>query len=312
MEAEGLMRRALSVGWLSCWVALGCGNNASQGDAGAQLDGAAASDGATPGGDMSFETEQRYLFIVDTSGSMSLIDKNASRAQAVAAVVTKYNDLADSAVIVFNSPVSDIAGFINNWSVTQLETALSVAQNQCDHEGALDQAKKTIDKDAMSRSATARAHTHYNVAFLTGNLSSPECDTGTTPCDTATCNAGSSCRAGTCIGNANICNIPRSQWGNLMPPLPMSLFPSLMPGMDYNTAARVAQKVKDLVALVAQDQIGAITFDTVLVFDPAEVNDPKIKPLLLDRDGTAAYLKSLAQAGGGNYYDLSTIPSLPY
>jgi hypothetical protein len=303
-------------------VALGCGDGASSSDGGfdaARLrDARVVFDDAAdlaPAPDFAPALESRVLLLVETSDAMTVIDQGDNRALTVAALLGKHagQPFPMFAVVGWSSTIELVTpGFTSTPDIAAINKSLSRATELTDDEGALDLAIQQVEKDALAIPPEERMRTHYTVAMLSGSRPAPECDTGAVPCGNTTCTPGNICRIGACSGQPEICTIPRDQWSMLQPAVSTSLYPSLMAGMDYNTAARVTAKVQALTALAAKDQIGGVSFDTALVFDPKVQGDPLLQPFQLDRGESTAFLKSLAQAGGGNFYDLAAMPMLPY
>jgi len=310
---------------IAALTVVGCGGLASSngGDAGAdrgptsRLDGAAsdARDAVAPPGDASRFTEERIVFLVDTSGAMVLLDPSHARAQAINQVVLDHaGDTNDQlAVITFDSSIVTAAGFSHAPDETAVDMSVSQANDLCDYESALDAAATLIDKDAKATPAATLAHTRYRVVLLAGSTPDPQCTAEVTPCGSTTCPSMMYCSVGTCYQQILLCTTPRADWGTAFsPPVNPALYPDLVAGADYNTAAIVDQKVSDIVALQSKDKIGSVELDAVLVFDPSAAKSPLFTPFHLNRDVSAAWLKQLAKAGGGIYVDLSTTSKLPF
>jgi hypothetical protein len=277
------------------------------------LDLARSIDAAEP--DAAQPTDQRYLFLVETSYAMSVLDKVSARAQSVAAVLNKYagNPMVYFSVVPFDSITDPIpfTGFTTTPDIVSIVNRLSMADKMCDDEGGLDRATSLIDTDAKNLPPQDRPNVHYTVVLISGSLPGPECNSAPIACGGSSCIAGNECRIGACVPEQMVCTTDRAQWINLDQPQAQSYFPSLQQGMDYNTASRITAKVKALTALAAQDGIGAVQLDTVLNFDPNAASDPNFAAQMADRTASQNFLQSLALAGGGHFIDLSKAP-LPY
>jgi hypothetical protein len=310
---------------IAALVVVGCGGLASSngGDAGTDrgptsgVDGAVmdARDAVGSSADAHRFTEERIVFLVETSGAMVVLDPLKARAQAINQVLLDHKgDTNDEfAVITFDSMIVTAAGFSHALDVATIDASVSQANDLNDYEGALDAVATLIDTDAKATPAATLAQTRYVVVLLAGSTPDPQCTADVTPCGSTTCPAMMYCTLGNCYEEYSICTIPRADWATAFsPPLNPSLYPDLLAGADYNTAALVDQKVADIVALQSKDKIGSVELDTVLVFDPSAAKNPLSAPFRLSRGVSTQWLKQLAKAGGGTYVDLSTTSKLPF
>ncbi len=307
---------------------VGCGSSGSPGNGGhtvppdaAKVDGAArdarASDGsARDGGPF---TQERIVFLVETSGAMEVLDASKARVQAVSQVMQNHkgDPAVQFSVVTFNSSIASFpgTGFASAFgdAGAEVDTLLGQAASLTDYEDALDTVATLIDHDAMATSASTRAQTRYVVILLAGGTPDPQCSTEAAACGTATCTVSQSCWAGACSTDLTLCTIPRAQWGTAFdPPVNASLYPGLVSGSDFNTSAVIQQKAQSIAALKAKDQVGSVEVNAVLDFAASAAGNPLAGPFNLNRSASASLLQQVAQAGGGAYVDLSTTPELPF
>jgi uncharacterized protein YegL len=121
----------------------------------------------------------KVLFIVDTSDSMSVTDRQALRAQAVANAMQRFsgNPAVEFGVIAFDALVESPTNFLftNTPNIGAITTRLSVADRLTDYQGALGAAYTMLSEDMQAASAAERARTKYVVIFFTDGVPDPQC-----------------------------------------------------------------------------------------------------------------------------------------
>jgi hypothetical protein len=255
----------------------------------------------------------KVLFLVDTSDSMSVTDRDFKRKDAVNAVLTRYQDnpAVMFAVITFNSVISKTPGFANPPDLSTI--VLTEADRLTDYQGALGAAYEMISKDIVASSPAERARSKYIIVFFSDGTPDPQCSASPTPCGTGECPAHQHCRATVCKDDYLVCAVPRKDWSTAFdPPIPTTMYPDLGEGADYNLTPQILRAVDDIMGLQDFYHIGEIRLHTAFLYDPEAASDPLAVPLGLDHDGGVALMTAMAQQGLGTFTEFDSASKIDF
>jgi hypothetical protein len=254
----------------------------------------------------------KILFVVDTSDSMSVTDRQGIRAQAVADVMARFagNPSVEFAVIAFDSELTVFppgGGFTNSPDTAAIHDRLTMADKLTDYQGALGAAYTLLANDMQASNPADRARTKYVVVFFSDGTPDPQCSAEPTPCGMSMCPAGQVCSVGACKDEYLICVIPKEDWSTAFnPPLPMNIYPELMAGGDYNLPQQIFHSIDNIIGLQDFYKAGEVRVHTGFLFDPAAASDPLAAPFGLDHDGGAELLSAMAKRGNGTYTEFTS------
>jgi uncharacterized protein YegL len=268
----------------------------------------------TPAADASFPV--KILFVVDTSDSMSVTDRDAKRTAAVSKVIDRYRAQpgVEFGVIAFDSRIDRLTeGFTANPDTAAIESRLSSADRLTDYQGALGAAYQMITEDIVASSPAERARSKYVIVFFSDGAPDPQCSAQTTVCGAGTCPAHQHCRAGVCKDDYLICTVPRKDWETAFdPPLPPDLYPDLDLGADYNQMSQILRSVDDIIGLQDFYRVGEIRLHTAFLYDPEAASDPLAIPFGLDREGGVELMTAMAEHGFGTFTEFATAASIDF
>jgi hypothetical protein len=268
----------------------------------------------TPPADATFPV--KILFVVDTSDSMSVTDRNGTRAKAVTKVIQRYaaQPAVKFGVIAFDSRIDRLTqGFQSSPDISAIENRLSQADRLTDYQGALGAAYQMISEDIVKSSPAERARSKYVVIFFSDGTPDPQCSSQETVCGAATCPAHQHCRAGACKADYLICTVPRKDWEDAFdPPLPSDLYPDLDLGADYNQMGQIVRSVDDLIGLQDFFKVGEVRLHTAFLYDPEAASDPLAAPFGLDREGGVELMTAMAEHGFGTFTEFSSASSIDF
>jgi uncharacterized protein YegL len=268
----------------------------------------------TPASDASFPV--KILFVVDTSDSMSVTDRDAKRTAAVAKVIERYQaqPAVKFGVIAFDSRIDKLTdGFTASPDLSAIESRLSTADRLTDYQGALSAAYQMISEDVVASSAAERARSKYVIVFFSDGTPDPQCSAQVTVCGSGTCPAHQHCRAGVCKDDYLICTVARKDWATAFdPPLPQDLYPDLDLGADYNQMSQILRSVDDIIGLQDFYRVGEIRLHTAFLYDPEAASDPLAIPFGLDHDGGVELMTAMAEHGFGTFTEFSAATSIDF
>jgi von Willebrand factor type A domain/Bacterial TSP3 repeat len=265
----------------------------------------------------------KILFIVDTSGSMIVTDPALVRVQGVNAVINKYKGLpgVEFGVLTFSSALVNVTnGFTDQPNLTAIDTAISVADDLTDTQGALSTAYEILSTDMLKSTPAERARSKYILIFFTDGIPDPLCSADKTPCGKGlSCKPGTHCVPTTILSPSSmeeehyecdddylICSVPKKNWGSAFnPPLSPSLYPQLMAGGNYNTTPQIIAAVDQIMGLAGQYHVGSITLNTNFLFPVDALSNPLAAPFDLDRPAGDALLMAMAAAGNGVFQEFT-------
>ena len=239
----------------------------------------------------------KILFLVDTSDSMSVTDRGATRAKAITDVLARYagNPSVKFGVIAFDSKIDVLTdGFTNSPDIGKISTRLSQADRLTDYQGVLGAAYAMLSQDMLTSPPADRPRSKYVVIFFSDGTPDPQCSAkGPDP--------------------FLICSVPREQWQDAFdPPLPMDLYPDLEAGGDYNQPEQIHQKVDQIVALQDFYHVGEVRLHTAFLFDPAAAMDPLALPFHLDRVAGVKLLTEMSMHGGGTFTEFNSASKISF
>jgi hypothetical protein len=268
----------------------------------------------TPPSDAAFPV--KILFLVDTSDSMSVTDRDHKRSDAVIKVIQRYSAQPGVAfgVIAFDSNIDRLTtGFTTSPDNARIQTRLSGADRLTDYQGALGAAYQMISEDIVSSSPAERARSKYVVVFFSDGAPDPQCSAQVTVCGAGTCPAHQHCRAGACKSDYLICTVPRKDWQDAFsPPLSPDLYPDLGLGADYNQMSQILRSVDDLIGLQDFYRVGEIRLHTAFLYDPEAASDPLAAPFGLDREGGVELMTAMAEHGFGTFTEFDSASSIDF
>jgi hypothetical protein len=256
----------------------------------------------------------KVLFVVDTSDSMSVTDRNAMRSTAVLKVLDRYRNYpgVQFGVISFNAQINRLTadGFTSNPDVG---SRLSEADHLTDYQGALGAAYQMISDDIVKSTAAERARSKYVVVFFSDGAPDPQCSSRETLCGAGTCPVHQHCRAGVCKDDYLICTVPRRDWETAFnPPLDPALYPELGQGADYNQPSQILRAVDDIMGLQDFYRVGEIRLHTGFLYDPEAASDPLAIPFALDREGGVELLTAMAEHGMGTFTEFENADKIDF
>jgi len=261
----------------------------------------------------------KVLFMVDTSDSMSVTDRNAKRKAAVDAVLDRYgaHPGVSFGVIAFDSQVDRIpkqGTFTNAPDRSAIDDRITQADRLTDYQGALGRAYEMISEDIVASSPAERARSKYIIIFFSDGTPDPQCSASTTPCGTGTCPAHQHCRATVCKDDYLICTVPRKDWSTAFdqPLLVPTMYPDLGAGADYNQTSQILRAVDDIMKLQDFYHVGEIRLHTAFLYDPAAAADPLAVPFGLDREGGVALMTVMAEHGLGTFTEFDSADKIDF
>lgn len=258
----------------------------------------------------------KVLFLVDTSDSMSVTDRDMKRKDAVNAVLTRYQDnpAVLFGVIAFDSEVDNLTrGFTNAPDLAAIDSRISQADRLTDYQGALGAAYEMISEDIVASSPAERARSKYIIVFFSDGTPDPQCSASVTPCGTGQCPAHQHCRATVCQDDYLVCTVPREDWSTAFdPPIPATLYPDLGEGADYNLTPQILRAVDDIMGLQDFYHVGEIRLHTAFLYDPEAASDTLAVPFGLDRDGGVALMTAMAQEGLGTFTEFDSASKIDF
>ena len=260
----------------------------------------------------------KVLFVVDTSDSMSVTDRSMNRAKAVRAVLQRYQDnpAVLFGVIAFDSQVDRFppqGGFTNAPDLAAIDSRISQADRLTDYQGALGAAYQMISEDIVASSPAERARSKYIIVFFSDGTPDPQCSASPTPCGTGQCPAHQHCRATVCQDDYLVCTVPREDWSTAFnPPIPVTMYPDLGKGADYNLTPQILRAVDDIIGLQDFYHVGEIRLHTAFLYDPEAASDPLAVPFGLDRDGGVALMTSMAEHGLGTFTEFDSASQIDF
>lgn len=242
----------------------------------------------------------KVLFVVDTSDSMSVTDRQGLRAQAVTNAMLRFagNPAVQFGVIAFDARVDQLTPtFTNTPNIGMISTRLSMADRLTDYQGALGAAYTMLATDMQASSPAERARTKYVVIFFTDGVPDPVCSgSGPDPF-------------------LGVCDIDRQQWDTAFdPPLDPSLYPALQMGGDYNQPFQIYKNVDDILALQDTYRVAEVRLHAALLFDQAALADPLANPMAFSLDINKArdLLTNVALHGQGTFTEFTNAQSISF
>ena len=262
----------------------------------------------------------KVLFLVDTSDSMSVTDRQGYRTQAVDAVLDSYKDnpAVSFGVVAFSSqidrfPPAGGGGFTNAPDRGAIDSRISQADSMTDYQGALGVAYEMISEDIVASSPAERARTKYIIIFFSDGTPDPQCSASVTPCGTGQCPAHQHCRSTVCQDDFLVCTVPRKDWSTAFAvSIPTSMYPDLGAGADYNLTPQILRTVDDIMGLQDFYHVGEIRLHTAFLYDPAAASDALTAPFGLDRAGGVALMTSMAEHGLGTYTEFDSASKIDF
>jgi hypothetical protein len=262
----------------------------------------------------------KVLFLVDTSDSMSVTDRQGYRAQAVDSVLDSYRDnpAVSFGVVVFDSqidrfPAAGKGGFTNTPDRAGIDGRISQADRLTDYQGALSTAYQMLSEDIVASSPAERARTKYIIIFFSDGTPDPQCSASPTPCGAGQCPAHQHCRATVCQDDYLICTVPRKDWSTAFTvAIPASMYPDLGAGADYNLTPQILRAVDDIMGLQDFYHVGEIRLHTAFLYSPEAASDPLAAAFGLDRPGGVALMTSMAEHGLGTYTEFDSASKIDF
>jgi hypothetical protein len=255
----------------------------------------------------------KILFVVDTSDSMGVTDRDTQRSTAVGDVIERYQAQpgVSFGVITFNS---HIYGKEDGFSKSPANVSrLAQADSLTDYQGALGAAYQMISEDAVASLAADRARTKYVIVFFSDGTPDPQCSAQVTACGAGTCPAHQHCRAGVCKADYLVCTVPRKDWADAFEtPVPPELYPELDQGADYNQMSQILRAVDDIIGLQDFYHLGEVRLHTAFLYDPEAASDPLAAPFGLDREGGVELLSAMAVRGFGTFTEFTGPESINF
>jgi len=268
----------------------------------------------TPPADATFPV--KILFVVDTSDSMSVTDRNGTRAKAITKVIQRYaaQPSVKFGVIAFDSRIDRLTkGFQSSPDTSPIENRLSQADRLTDYQGALGAAYQMISEDIVASSPAERARSKYVIVFFSDGTPDPQCSSRETVCGTGTCPVHQHCRAGVCKADYLICTVPRKDWAEAFdPPLDPNLYPDLDLGADYNQLPQILRSVDDIIGLQDFYKVGEVRLHTAFLYDPEAAGDPLAAPFGLDREGGVELMSAIAEHGFGTFTEFNSASNIDF
>jgi uncharacterized protein YegL len=268
----------------------------------------------TPAADASFPV--KVLFLVDTSDSMSVTDRDATRRIAVSKVLERYRaqPAVKFGIIAFDSRIDRLTdGFTASPDTSAIESRLSTADRLTDYQGALGAAYQMITEDIITSSPAERARSKYVVIFFSDGAPDPQCSSRVTVCGATECPAHQHCRAQVCKPDYLICTVAREDWETAFdPPLPPELYPELDLGADYNQPSQILRSVDDIIGLQDFYRVGEIRLHTAFLYDPEAASDPLALPFGLDREGGVELMTMMAEHGFGTFTEFDSASKVDF
>jgi hypothetical protein len=267
----------------------------------------------TPPSDAAFPV--KILFVVDTSDSMSVTDRNAHRADAVGKVMDRYGAQpgVEFGAIAFDSIITRYP-FTHSPDKGPIQNRLAQADHLTDYQGALSAVYQMISEDIVASAPAERARSKYVVVFFSDGAPDPQCSAQVTACGAGTCPAHQHCRAGVCKDDYLICSVPRKDWQDAFdqPLLTPDLYPDLDSGADYNQQSQILRSIDDIIGLQDFYRVGEIRVHTAFLYDPEAATDPLAGPFGLDREGGVELLTAMAGHGYGTFTEFSSSASIDF
>ena len=259
----------------------------------------------------------KVLFVVDTSDSMSVTDRSWKRADAVQAVLERYqaNPAVLFGVIAFDSRVDRLTqGFTTSPDPGTIYDRLKQQDRLTDYQGALGGAYQMISEDIVASSPAERARSKYIVVFFSDGTPDPQCSASPTPCGTGECPAHQHCRATVCKDDYLICTVPRKDWSTAFaqPGPDPTMYPDLGAGADYNQSSQILRAVDDIMGLQDFYRVGEIRLHTAFLYDPEAAADPLAVPFGLDREGGVARMTAMAEHGLGTFTEFDSASKIDF
>ncbi len=268
----------------------------------------------TPASDASFPV--KVLFVVDTSDSMSVTDRQMIRADAVTKVMARYRAQpgVQFGVIAFDSRIERLTdGFTASPDTAAITSRLSQHDRLTDYQGALGAVYQMISEDVVKSSPAERARSKYVVVFFSDGTPDPQCSSRTTVCGAGECPPHEHCRAQVCKPDYLICTVDRRDWEEAFdPPLSPDLYPELDLGADYNQPSQILRSVDDIIGLQDFYRVGEIRIHTGFLYDPAAASDPLAVPFGLDRAGGVELMTAMAEHGFGTFTEFSDASKIDF
>jgi hypothetical protein len=262
----------------------------------------------------------KVLFLVDTSDSMSVTDRQGYRTQAVDAVLDSYKDnpAVSFGVVAFSSqidrfPPAGSGGFTNAPDRGAIDSRISQADSMTDYQGALSTAYQMLSEDIVASSPAERARTKYIIVFFSDGTPDPQCSASATPCGAGECPAHQHCRATVCQDDFLVCTVPRKDWSTAFAKtVPATMYPDLGAGADYNLTPQILRAVDDIMGLQDFYHVGEIRLHTAFLYDPTAASDALAAPFGLDRAGGVALMTSMAEHGLGTYTEFDSASKIDF
>jgi len=248
----------------------------------------------------------KILFVIDTSNSMAITDRESQAARAVFQVMDRYrgNPSVKFGIIAFDSRTTYLTfddtgapGFTANPDLTAIDARLRAPDLATDYQGALAGAYTTLFRDMSRSSPEERARSKYVVIFFSDGNPDPQCFAD--PARSA--------------DEPFICDIPRDRWPTTVNPPPgysmadfQQFFSDMEFGKDYNTDEQIVGKVQQIMELQEMFEVSELRFHTGFLFDPSVMDGPFKDAFQLDRDQGIALMKSMKDAGGGTFTEFTS------
>ncbi|WP_157370645.1 vWA domain-containing protein [Vulgatibacter incomptus] len=254
----------------------------------------------------------KILFVIDTSNSMAITDRESQAARAVFQVIDRYrgNPSVKFGVIAFDSRTEALTrdetgapGFTASPDLAAIDTRLRAPDLATDYQGALAGAYSMLFRDMSRSSPEERARSKYVVIFFSDGNPDPQCFADPS-------------RA---AEQPFVCDIPRERWPDLVNPPPgysdadfQAFFADLEAGKDYNTDDQIIGRVQEIMELQELFQVSELRFHTGFLFDPNVMDGPFKDAFRLDRDAGIDLMKKMKDAGGGTFTEFTSGGSITF
>jgi hypothetical protein len=254
----------------------------------------------------------KILFVMDTSNSMAITDRESQAARALFQVIDRYrgNPSVRFGVIAFDSrsevltrDATGAPGFTATPDLAAIDARLRAPDLATDYQGALATAYGVLFDDMAKSSPEERSRSKYVVVFFSDGNPDPQC-------------WADPARSG---DEPLVCDIARDRWPDTInPPAGYSeadfqnFFADLEAGRDYNTDEQIVTSVQDIAELQEIFQVNELRFHTGFLFDPAVMDGPFKDAFQLDRDAGIALLRAMKDAGNGTFTEFTSGGSINF
>ncbi len=248
----------------------------------------------------------KVLFVIDTSNSMAITDRESQAVRALLDVIDRYrgNPSVKFGVIAFDSRTEVLTrdergapGFTASPDIAAIDARLRAPDLATDYQGALASVYSTLFQDMSRSSPEERARSKYVVVFFSDGNPDPQCFADPARSE----------------DEPFVCDIPRERWPEtLNPPTGYSdeefqtFFADMEFGKDYNTDDQILGKVQEIMELQELFEVSELRFHTGFLFDPTVMDGPFREAFRLDRDQGIELMTKMKDVGGGTFTEFTS------